>query len=116
MSDYFRKLNLPKNLFNKSLYYRSMYVLRVHEDKLNPGAMIASLSNPWGDEVQQIPSRQDGGYHLVWPRDLFHVSIAMMYSGDRSAAFRALRFLKEIHFSLMMFHYGWIASVLLLIW
>jgi glucoamylase len=45
----------------------SSMVLRAHRDKTYPGAMIASLSVPWGN------SRDDrGGYHLVWPRDLVH--------------------------------------------
>ena len=40
-------------------------LLLAHEDKTYPGALIASLSIPWGE------SRGDddiGGYHLVWTR------------------------------------------------
>ena len=59
--------------------------------------MIASLSNPWGEEVQHSPSSKHGGYHLVWPRDLFHVSIAMLYAGDRQAPLRALGYLKKFN-------------------
>ena len=95
---YLRGLKIPKKRSNHSLYYRSMFTLRVHEDKINPGAMIASLSNPWGEEVQHSPSSKHGGYHLVWPRDLFHVSIAMLYAGDRQAPLRALGYLKEIQY------------------
>jgi len=40
----------------------SAMVLRVHQDKTYPGAMIASLSIPWGDAHDDI-----GGYHLVCP-------------------------------------------------
>ncbi len=43
----------------------SAMVLRVHQDKTYPGAMVASLSVPWGNTHDDI-----GGYHLVWPRDL----------------------------------------------
>ena len=43
----------------------SAMVLRVHQDKTYPGAMVASLSIPWGNSSDDI-----GGYHLVWPRDL----------------------------------------------
>ena len=67
---YLRGLKIPKKRSNHSLYYRSMFTLRVHEDKINPGAMIASLSNPWGEEVQHSPSSKHGGYHLVWHKRL----------------------------------------------
>jgi glucoamylase len=43
----------------------SAMVLRAHQDKTYPGAMVASLSVPWGNVRDDI-----GGYHLVWPRDL----------------------------------------------
>ena len=43
----------------------SAMVLRAHQDKTYPGAMVASLSVPWGNSRNDI-----GGYHLVWPRDL----------------------------------------------
>ncbi len=43
----------------------SAMVLRAHQDKTYPGAMVASLSIPWGSSRDDI-----GGYHLVWPRDL----------------------------------------------
>ncbi|WP_105317504.1 glycoside hydrolase family 15 protein [Thermus tenuipuniceus] len=44
--------------------YISYHVLKVHEDRTFPGAMVASLSVPWGN------TRDDpGGYHLVWTRD-----------------------------------------------
>lgn len=43
----------------------SAMVLRVHQDKTYPGAMVASLSVPWGNSRDDV-----GGYHLVWPRDL----------------------------------------------
>lgn len=41
----------------------SAQVLKTHYDKTFSGAMVASLSVPWGREER-------GGYHLVWPRDL----------------------------------------------
>jgi glucoamylase len=43
--------------------YRSAMVLKVHDDRTYPGAMVASMSTPWG------ASRDDpGGYHLVSSR------------------------------------------------
>lgn len=109
--NYFNSLRAPSwvsklNKNQKLLYDRSLYVLRVHEDKLNPGAMIASLSKPWGDQLLEKPGVFTGGYHLVWPRDLFHVSLAMLAAGDRDTALRALRFLKRIQYKSGQWNYG----------
>jgi len=46
-----------------ALYMRSRTLL-AHEDKTYPGALIASLSIPWG-EAKGEGSRR---LHLVWPR------------------------------------------------
>lgn len=55
----------------------SAMVLRVHQDKIYPGSMVASLSVPWGN------SRDDrGGYHLVWPRDLVQCASALLALGS----------------------------------
>ncbi|HEY9598865.1 MAG TPA: glycoside hydrolase family 15 protein, partial [Cyanophyceae cyanobacterium] len=50
-----------------SLYHSSVSLLLAHEDKTYPGAMIASLSIPWGEAKGD---KDQGGYHLVWTRDL----------------------------------------------
>ena len=42
----------------------SATVLKIHEDRSYPGAVVASLSVPWGSSTDTL-----GGYHLVWPRD-----------------------------------------------
>lgn len=94
---YLKSLNVPTGISKSqlNLYYRSLYTLKVHEDKLYPGAMIASLSIPWGEDVKWDGA---GGYHLVWPRDLFHVSLAFINAGDYNSALRALRYLKSIQY------------------
>ena len=46
-----------------SLFARSINLLLAHEDKLYPGAMIASMSIPWGEDKSDD---ELGGYHLVW--------------------------------------------------
>lgn len=99
-NDYLKTVNVPKDLdkTHKDLYLRSMYTLRVHEDKLSPGAFIASLSKPWGEEVREYPGVMVGGYHLVWPRDLYHVCAAYINAGDLAAPERALNYLKEIQY------------------
>ncbi len=42
----------------------SAAMLKIHEDRSYPGAVVASLSVPWGNSTDSL-----GGYHLVWPRD-----------------------------------------------
>lgn len=103
---YFNNLKKPKLNGDEYIYYRSMYVLRSHEDKKNPGAMIASLSVPWGEEMIHQENNEYGGYHLIWPRDLFHVSLAALYSGDKELALRALGFLKKIQYKSGSWNYG----------
>lgn len=105
---YYQKLNRPKNMSKNEelLYRRSLYVLKVHEDKLNPGALIASLSKPWGDTTYERPGVQVGGYHMVWPRDLYHVCTALINAGDLDTAKRALGFLKRIQYKSGQWNYG----------
>lgn len=73
------------------LYYMSLMVIKAHEDKINRGAIIASISTPWG---QHVPDDNDvPGYRRVWARDLFHAASALLAAGDRATAEEALRFL-----------------------
>lgn len=67
-------------------------VLKAHEDKTFRGAMIASMSIPWGFAVK-ADEPTVGGYHLVWGRDLYEVATGMLAAGDRAAAERALNYL-----------------------
>ncbi len=73
-------------------YSMAAMVLAAHEDKTHRGAMIASLTIPWGDAVDASKGNV-GGYHLVWSRDLYHVATAFLAMGDRAAAARALDYL-----------------------
>lgn len=72
------------------LFHSSANVLRAHEDKTQPGAMIASLSIPWGDA---LGDDNIGGYHLVWPRDMVNSATARLALDDFKGARRALFFL-----------------------
>jgi glucoamylase len=70
-------------------YYLAAMVLRSLRDKQS-GALVAGLGTPWG------PSRGDddnGGYHLVWPRDLFKFANAALTAGDTETARGAVRYL-----------------------
>jgi glucoamylase len=66
----------------------SAMVLRVHQDKTFVGAMVASLSVPWGNSNDNI-----GGYHLVWPRDLVESAGALLALGAVPEARDVLRYL-----------------------
>jgi glucoamylase len=75
---------------NAKLYERSVNLLLAHEDKTYSGAMIASLSIPWGD---QKSDDELGGYHLVWTRDLVKSVTGLLAAGDTSTPLRSLIYL-----------------------
>jgi glucoamylase len=66
--------------------------LKAHEDKTYRGAMVASLSVPWGGG-ENANEPNVGGYHTVWARDLYQVATAFHAMGDKAAAVRALAYL-----------------------
>ena len=65
-------------------------ILLAHEDKIFPGAFIASLSIPWGSRKGDDDR---GGYHLVWTRDLVETASALFALGSPDASRRALIYL-----------------------
>ncbi len=72
------------------LYCTSHSLLLAHEDKTYPGALIASLSIPWGE----MKGDEDlGGYHLVWTRDMVNSATGLMASGNTGLGLRALIYL-----------------------
>jgi len=73
-----------------NLYRGSFSLLRAHEDKSYPGAFIASLSVPWGEAKGD---GDQGGYHMVWTRDMISSASAMLAAGDRVTPLRALIYL-----------------------
>ncbi len=78
-------------------YLASVLVLAASEDKLNPGALVASPSAPWvwGDEIEGLSS-PSGAYHLVWSRDAYQFGTALWAAGDRAAAGRIVDWLFEV--------------------
>jgi glucoamylase len=90
-SDYLRTLRKVDGSHADQFRLAAM-TLKAHEDKTFPGAMIASMSIPWGFAVKaDVPGV--GGYHLIWARDLYECATAMLLAGDRAAAERALNYL-----------------------
>ena len=76
-------------------FHLAAMVLKAHEDKTFRGAMIASMSIPWGFAVK-ADTPGVGGYHLIWARDLYEVATAMLAAGDQAAADRALDYLFKV--------------------
>jgi glucoamylase len=76
--------------FDSFLFARCVNLLLANEDKLYPGAMIASLSIPWGEDKSDDDL---GGYHLVWTRDMVNCASALLAVGDSLTPLRALIYL-----------------------
>ena len=73
---------------------RSAQIIKMHEDKRNRGAIVASLSKP------AIPDAENaidgvGGYHLVWPRDLYHAAMGLLAAGDQQTPQNVLTYLEK---------------------
>ena len=72
------------------LCHRTRELLLAHEDKRFSGALIASLSIPWGE----VKGDEDlGGYHLVWTRDMVNSATGLLAGGDLATPLRALIYL-----------------------
>ena len=80
---------------HQAQYDMAAMVLKAHEDKTYRGAMIASLSIPWGGGASANEPHV-GGYHLVWSRDLYQVATAFHALGDKASADRALDYLFRV--------------------
>ncbi|MGA8763052.1 MAG: glycoside hydrolase family 15 protein, partial [Candidatus Sulfotelmatobacter sp.] len=92
--EYVRSLRQVDERYARQFRLAAM-ILKAHEDKTFRGAMIASMSIPWGFAVN-ADAPGVGGYHLVWARDLYEVATAMLVAGDRAAAERALDYLFNV--------------------
>src|SRR5258706_3554175 len=75
------------------MYRLSRCVLLAHEAKLFQGALVASLSIPWGETKTD---NDRGGYHLVWTRDLVQSATALLATGQTGTPLRALIWLAAL--------------------
>ena len=77
-------------------YYVAAMALKAATDKTS-GAMVAGLGNPWGNSNYSICNplgiEMQGGYHLIWPRDLYKTASALIVAGDSATASKALDWL-----------------------
>ncbi|UAL09089.1 glucan 1,4-alpha-glucosidase [Caulobacter segnis] len=76
------------------LVQASALMLKVQEDRTHAGALIASLSNPWGDTVDATKSST--GYKAVWPRDFYQCAMALAALGDRDTPLAAFHYLPTV--------------------
>lgn len=67
-------------------YYLAANVLKASQDK-QTGTFVAGLGTPWGD----TNGDGDSGYHLVWERDLYEFSSALIVAGDSADAKKAVQ-------------------------
>jgi glucoamylase len=82
-------LDQPRDAGGLNRYRVSTAVVAAHRDEAS-GAIIASLSIPWGfakgdDDL--------GGYHLVWPRDLVETAGGLLAAGAVASARSVLDYL-----------------------
>jgi glucoamylase len=73
-------------------YYLAAMSLKAIQDKTN-GAMIAGLGTPWGETSNDGNA---GGYHLVWPRDLFKFANSLLTAGDVTTAREVTEYLFNV--------------------
>jgi len=97
--DYIASLDQLPRLAEQStdggkLAYASALMLKTLEDRTHAGALIASLSNPWGDTVDA--TQPSTGYKAVWPRDFYQVAMATLALGDVDTALAAFRYLPQV--------------------
>ncbi len=76
---------------NGELLAVSYNLLLTHEDKRYQGGLVASLAIPWGSA--RGDKQGEGGYHLVWTRDLVESAMALLAAGNTEVPLRALIFL-----------------------
>lgn len=75
------------------MYRLSRCILLAHEDKGYEGALVASMSIPWGETKGD---NDLGGYHLVWTRDMVQSATALLATGQTNTPVRALIWLATL--------------------
>ena len=98
-------LNAPPSHFNGvpgsqwhqlvAEYYLSANVVKASEDKTFPGAIVASLSSPWGQAVSAGDPNNTffGSYREVFARDVYEAWTGLLLDGDLATASDVVNFL-----------------------
>ena len=76
-------------------YFVNANVLKASEDKTFPGAIVASMTSPWGQAISagDPANTYFGSYREVFARDLYEIWTGLMADGDRATARDATLFL-----------------------
>lgn len=82
-------LKSDRNAIGKYLR-SSAAVLNIHQSKIFPGGVVASLSIPWGETKGDD---DEAGYHLVWPRDLVETSGGFLALNSKKQVLQILNYL-----------------------
>jgi glucan 1,4-alpha-glucosidase len=67
-------------------YWLSANVLKAAEDKTNPGAFVASPTDPWGQSVPAKSTDPGWTYREVFARDSYETFTGLLADGDRASA------------------------------
>lgn len=73
---------------------KSTQIIKIHEDKLKRGAIVASLSKPTIISSDHISDAQEG-YHLIWPRDLYYAALGLLAAGDTQTPVDVFHYLRQ---------------------
>jgi glucoamylase len=78
-----------------SSYYVNANVLKASEDKTFPGAIVASMTSPWGQAISagDPANTYFGSYREVFARDLYEIWTGLIADGDLATARAATLFL-----------------------
>jgi glucan 1,4-alpha-glucosidase len=89
--------SVPGNQWHQLVaeYYLSANVVKASEDKTFPGAIVASLSSPWGQAISAGDPNNlfFGSYREVFARDLYEAWTGLLLDGDLATARDAVNFL-----------------------
>jgi glucan 1,4-alpha-glucosidase len=88
---------LPGNQWRKLVdeYYLSLNAVKASEDKTFPGALVASVSSPWGQAIvaNDPDNTYFGSYREVFARDVYEAWTGLLVAGDRRTARDVVNFL-----------------------
>jgi glucan 1,4-alpha-glucosidase len=88
---------VPGNQWGKLVaeYYLSANVVKASEDKTFPGAIVASLTSPWGQAVSAGDPNNTffGSYREVFARDVYEAWTGLLLDGDVQTARDVVSFL-----------------------
>jgi glucoamylase len=77
----------------QAMYWLSANVLKADEDKTQPGAFVASPTDPWGQSVPATTTHPGWTYREVFARDSYETFTGLLADGDVASARAMVSFL-----------------------